>query len=84
MDYVDCFDGGPSDGKRESDYKRAQFKRFAIRRFLDESGFKRMSIYEYRESKIIGTTTERVFKFLRTVDEQTGNAFLDANDELLP
>lgn len=75
MEYVHCFLGGPLDGHRTPSGTGEMYSRFMSRAHRD-IGPKIQAVYEYVESKTDTGTTQRIYRYVRSMPFSEADDFI--------
>jgi len=78
MQYRQKFYGGPKDGEIR-DLPNEHFRTIISRAHV-EDGKARLAIYEFEESRESSGTTERVYRYRRTVNESDAKPIIEGGE----
>lgn len=84
MDYDDCFIGGPLDGQKDRSTYQSGNHPSVVGRQLVEAGYVVFGIYEHHENRSLGATTDRIYRYVRSMPLQDGIDFVNSNTRWEP
>lgn len=82
MEYIDCFIGGPFDGRREASRTGQSYHTVRIRQHV-QNGTRVMAVYQWQESHTTEQSSERRYRYFRSLPRNEAMQYLAANTKLV-